>query len=161
MGFEPDENLEVQLIQEKEQTFLQRAPQEAVLVPGVRNWLSSAAARHIPQAIASSGPQENIDFLMSRFNLSLYFKALISGAELPAKPEPDVFLKAARVLNRTPEHCLVIEDAVPGVKAAKNAGMRCIAVATSTPKAALTDADLIVDDFTSPFKAMLNNFDIS
>jgi beta-phosphoglucomutase len=161
LGFKPDEEQAKLLIDEKERNFRQDVLQQATLVPGVREWLRRASGLHIPQAVASSGSKENIGLLISGFNLSSFFSALISGADQPAKPEPDVFLKAARSLNRQPENCLVIEDSLSGVKAAKNAGMRCIAVTTSQPRSALHDADLIVADFSYPFDEMLEQLDIT
>lgn len=161
MGFTPDEEQAAQLIEEKEHNFRQIALQQASLVPNVREWLEKANTLNIPQVVASSGSQVNIEFLISGFNLSPFFYALISGADQPAKPEPDVFLKAARVLNRRPENCLVIEDSLPGVKAAKKAGMHCITVTASQPRPVPTDADLIIADFTFPFEEMLNQLNIT
>lgn len=161
LGFKPDEALAEKLIAEKEQQFRQIVSQQAALVPGVKDWLEKADVLHIPQAIASSGPQANIKFLISSFGLLPFFDAFVSGADLPAKPEPDVFLNAAGILKRQPEQCLVIEDSLAGVEAARNAGMHCIAVATSLPPSELTNADLIVADFTYPFERMLSHFNLN
>jgi len=160
LGFTPDEPQAVRLIEEKERRFRQNVLHQASLISGVRVWLGKANDLHIPQVIASSSTQENIEFLISRFNISSYFSAFISGADLPAKPEPDVFMKAAQILNRKPENCLVIEDSLAGVQAAKAAGMRCIAVTTSQPQSALTEADLVVANFNFPFEEMLVQLDI-
>jgi beta-phosphoglucomutase len=155
LGFEPEPELMERLIAEKSDLFRELAPIEAQLIPGVEGWLSTAKAYGIPQVIASSGSIENIQTMMSSFNLIDYFHQFVSGADLPAKPEPDVFLEAARQLNRKPEECLVIEDSLPGVKAAKNAGMTCIAVTTTLPQAELSIADRVVDDFTYPLLPLL------
>jgi len=155
LGFEPDPELMEQLIEEKEKLFRAAAPAETSLVPGVESWLATAHAKGIPQAIASSGSLENIETMISLFNLNPYFDKLISGADLPAKPKPDVFIKAAKVLGCPPEHCLVIEDSLPGVQAAKNAGMPCIAVTTTEPHKNLSLADFVVDDFISPLENVL------
>ena len=160
LGFEPDEELAERLVEEKERLFRQIAQQQTTLIPGVKDWLKQAKAFHIPQAIASSASQENIKVVIASFGLSPFFDALISGEFLPAKPEPDVFLQAARALNRHPQDCLVIEDSPPGLQAAKNAGMHCVAVSTSHPRAELTQADLVVNDFSSPFEGMLKQFNI-
>ena len=63
---------------------------------------------------------------------------------MPGKPEPHVFLEAARQVDVPPARCVVIEDAVPGVEGARRAGMKCIAVTTTNPAAALTTADIVV-----------------
>jgi beta-phosphoglucomutase-like phosphatase (HAD superfamily) len=74
-----------------------------------------------------------------------YFTAVVSGAEMPGKPDPAVFLEAARRIGVPPENCLVIEDSVAGVQAALRGGMKCLAVTTTNPGALLKDAHLILD----------------
>lgn len=64
-----------------------------------------------------------------------------------SKPEPDLFLFAARALGSAPSESVVIEDAPYGVEAARRAGMRCIALATTYPPSLLTDADLVVSSY--------------
>jgi HAD superfamily hydrolase (TIGR01509 family) len=81
-------------------------------------------------------------------SLQGYFNTIVSGTNLPAKPEPDVFLKAAKDLGCLPADCLVIEDSLAGVRAAKTAGMHCVAVTTSHARGELNSADIVVDDFT-------------
>lgn len=78
--------------------------------------------------------------------------SLVTASEVVnKKPDPEIFLKAADKANVQPEHCLVVEDAVSGVIAAKRAGMKCIAVTTSFDKDTLINAgaDLVVDDLSS------------
>jgi beta-phosphoglucomutase len=113
-------------------------------LPGVLHWLESLAAAGIGQAVASSAPPDNIAVLLDTLGIRSFFRAVISAEGMPGKPAPDVFLAAARALALPPSRCLVIEDAVPGVAAAKAAGMRCIAVTTTNPAEALTAADLVV-----------------
>lgn len=155
LGFEPEPEFMEALIEEKADLFRKIAPFEARLITGVENWISTAKVHGIPQAIASSGPLENIQTMMTSFKLLHYFDRIVSGADLPAKPEPDVFWEAAQQLNRKPEDCLVIEDSLPGVKAAKNAGMTCIAITTTMARADLGLADKVIDDFTSPLLTVL------
>jgi beta-phosphoglucomutase-like phosphatase (HAD superfamily) len=64
---------------------------------------------------------------------------------MPGKPNPDVFLMAADLLDVPAENCIVIEDAVAGVRAANNAGMRCIAVTTTNLAHLFSEADIVVD----------------
>jgi len=157
LGFDPDPDLLSEIIRDKEALYRDIIPGWIKTVPGVESWLAVARDLHFPQAIASSAPMENIITMLSSVNLEGYFTAFVSGADLPTKPEPDVFLKAAETLNVHPQHCLVIEDALAGVKAAQNAGMYCIAVATSYPREDLSLADLVVDDFRSSFRDVLKN----
>ena len=64
---------------------------------------------------------------------------------MPGKPDPTLFLEVARRLGILPESCVVVEDAVAGVEAAKRAGMKCIAVTTTNEAKALSAADIVVD----------------
>jgi len=155
LGFEPDDELMMAIIDEKEDLFRQVASDWITLIPGVVSWLETANDLHIQQAIASSAPIENITALLASFNLGDYFSAIVSGSELPAKPEPDVFIRAAEALHTPSENCLVIEDSVAGVAGAKQAGMCCIAITTTHPQAELAQADLVFEDFTRPFHEML------
>lgn len=156
LGFKPDKGVMKRIIQEKEARFREIAPKEARLVRGVETWLADAKKANITQAIASSAEMDNIREMMTSFNLLQYFDVFISGADLPAKPEPDVFLQATHVLDQSIERFIVIEDSPPGVKAAKRARMTCIAVATNQPKSELMMADLVLEDFTRPLMDVLN-----
>jgi beta-phosphoglucomutase-like phosphatase (HAD superfamily) len=64
-----------------------------------------------------------------------------------SKPAPDIFIKASAQLQLPPHECLVIEDAASGVKAAKTAGMKCIAITTTHTADQLQHADLVIDSF--------------
>lgn len=126
---------------------------------GVLFWLTYFQDHDRRQAVASSAPKLNVDAILSELHLEPYFAAILSGEEsprLPSKPAPDIFLEAAHRLGVIPAQCLVIEDSLVGVQAAKAAGMICLAVTTTHPASELTAADWVIDDFTtlSP-KAML------
>ncbi len=101
------------------------------------------------QAIASSAPSANIDLLVDELGIRNRFDAIVLGKELPGKPDPAVFLEAARRIGILPEKCIVIEDSVAGVEAAKRGGMKCIAVTTTTPTIGLSSADIVVDRLDS------------
>ena len=161
LGFNPRRQLLDQLMDEKEALFRKTAPTEATLVPGVEAWLADAKAAQIPQIVASSASMENITSMMSGFNLLDYFDFFISGDELPAKPAPDIFLLAATLLDQSPQFCWVIEDSIAGVRAAKAAGMTCVAVSTNHTKYELTLADCVVEDFTHPLAEVIHQLEIN
>jgi beta-phosphoglucomutase family hydrolase len=117
---------------------------EVRLLPGVKQWLDSFFQAGIKMAVASSAPQENIETLVDELAIRKYFNALISGHLLPAKPEPAVFLLAAQRIGATPAKCIVIEDSIAGVEAARRAGIKCLAVTTTNPPEALQHADWVV-----------------
>jgi beta-phosphoglucomutase len=78
-------------------------------------------------AMGSSGPPENVQLAMDRLKRRVKFGVAISGMNVKhGKPAPDIFLAAAQRLNVPPSRCIVIEDAPPGVQAARTAGMRCV-----------------------------------
>jgi HAD superfamily hydrolase (TIGR01509 family) len=114
-------------------------------LPGVRAWLPRLRALGYRVAVASSAPQANIDAMMDQLGILPYFDAVVSSAGMPSKPDPAVFLLAAERVSAPPDRCTVVEDAIAGVEAAKQAGMRCIAVTSTNPREALSRADLVVD----------------
>lgn len=118
-------------------------------VKGLLNFLEILKNKKIPMAIATSGIQPNIDFMFENIPVKHYFKTVVNSTHITnGKPHPEIYLKAASLLNTEPENCLVFEDAVVGIKSAKAAGMKVIAVATTQLKEELKEADMIVDDFT-------------
>ena len=99
------------------------------LLPGVARLLTAFAERGWPQAVGSSAPTGNLDLLLSVTGTRHYFGAVVTGDDVSrGKPDPEVFLTAAAKLGATPTRCVVFEDAVAGVEAAKAGGMKCIAV---------------------------------
>jgi HAD superfamily hydrolase (TIGR01509 family) len=144
LGRRPDPELLDELGERKEQRFRQVVRGHVRPLPGVRFWLERLKAEGVSQAIASSAPPANIDVIVDELGLRLYFAAIATGYDLPGKPNPTLFLKAARQIDVPPERCVVVEDAVAGVEAARRAGMRCIAVTTTNPTQALGDADVVV-----------------
>ena len=85
----------------------------------------------IRMAIGSAAPLFNIDFVLDNLNIRHYFQAVVGGEDvLESKPHPEVFLKAAKLLNASPTNCIVFEDAPKGVEAAANAGMQSIVITT-------------------------------
>jgi len=158
LGHPPEPELFTAISNRKEQLFRDSVRGHAQALPGVREWLAQLQSAGLRQAIASSAPQANIDALVDELGLRAYFGAIVSGFALPGKPDPAVFLKAAELLQVLPENCLVIEDAVPGVQAAKRAGMRCLAVTTTNPREALAQADKIVDRLDQMMPGDLTGF---
>jgi beta-phosphoglucomutase family hydrolase len=118
-------------------------------MPGVEQLIKKLKKRGIPLALASSSYPDVIEIILQKTGLKKYFDAVVSSQEVGAsKPEPDIFLFTAKKLGVPPEKCIVIEDSTNGIKAAKAAGMFCIAFAG--PGSELQDqtrADLIIGDF--------------
>jgi sugar-phosphatase len=102
---------------------------ELALKPGCAELLAEAGARSVPCAVASSSARPLVEATLARFGLGDRFAAVVTGSCVARpKPAPDIFLEAARRLGAAPEACVVLEDSVAGVMAARAAGMRAIAV---------------------------------
>lgn len=118
-------------------------------VSGLIDFLELLKSKNISMAIATSGIQPNIDFMFENIPIKKYFDAVVNSSHIKkGKPDPEIYLKAASLLNVAAKNCLVFEDAAVGIKSAKAAGMKVIAVATTQPKEELREADIIVDDYS-------------
>lgn len=145
LGTRPSPDWLKQVNDEKEERFRSAIRGRARPLPGVVSWLARLKTLGLKQAVASSAPQANIDELLDALALRSYFDAIVSGAELPAKPDPAVFVEAALRIGVAPASCVVVEDSLAGVRGAKRGGMKCVAITTTNPRRALKDADVIVD----------------
>jgi len=131
---------------EKEADYRRRVAQNLKPLPGVIALINSLTADGVKMAIASSAPPENIQLVTCGLGIDNRFQAIVWGREVTeGKPSPQAFLLAASKLGTEPRNCLVIEDAIAGVTAAKQAGMKCLAVTNTHPRTSLKEADLIVD----------------
>jgi beta-phosphoglucomutase family hydrolase len=111
-------------------------------LPGVMDWVRRLRKQGWLQAVASSAPRKNIEVVLEAMGLAGFFEALVSAEDVTAgKPDPQVFQKGAERLGMLPSRCIVVEDAVPGVEAARRAGMRCIGVSRN---GSLAGADVVV-----------------
>ena len=134
------------IAQEKEATFRGIIGHDIKPLPGVLELIRALYEKGIRMAIASSTVIENIRLIIGSLGITKYFQSVITGHDVTeGKPHPQVFLLAAQKLGAKPKNCLVIEDAVAGIKAAKGAGMYCVAITSSHPREKLKEADLIVD----------------
>jgi len=147
---------------EKERAFRKAARQNVKPLPGVIALIKALGKHGFKLAIASCAPDENIQLLTRDLGINSYFNAITSGREVSeGKPDPQCFLLAAGRLGIEPGSCVVIEDAIAGVTAARRAGMRCIAVTNTHPREKLKEADLTVDTLetvtASDFERLLSS----
>jgi HAD superfamily hydrolase (TIGR01509 family) len=113
--------------------------------------LASLKKAGLRLAIGSSAPKANLDLICERLNFDRYFDAYVTCEDVAeGKPSPKVFIKAAAKLSVPPRNCVVVEDAVAGIEAAKAAKMAVIALATTRKRCDLekANADLIFDSIT-------------
>jgi HAD superfamily hydrolase (TIGR01509 family) len=118
-----------EMLDEKVRIYLDMGTDNVVVFPEMLRLIEALRARGVPLAVASGSTRQIIDRMLDAFDLVAYFDATVSADEIGSgKPEPDVFLEAARLLGTPPEACLVVEDAAPGIEAARAAGMLSVAV---------------------------------
>lgn len=119
------------------------------LMKGVKPLLDELKSKGFLLAIGTSTPRANLAIMLEHTGINDYFDAYITGEDVKlGKPAPQTFLKAAEKLSLSPTSCVVVEDAVQGVEAAKAARMPVVAVTTTRERADLKKADLIVDALT-------------
>ncbi|NLF19737.1 MAG: HAD-IA family hydrolase [Lentisphaerae bacterium] len=122
--------------------YLERVPGRVRAFPGVHDLVHDLRRRGLALAVASSADRIKVEATLKAIDLApALFGAVLTGEAVEhKKPSPDIFLAAARRLGIDPADCCVVEDAVSGVRAAKAAGMRCVAVEQSFPAAVLAPA---------------------
>jgi beta-phosphoglucomutase len=113
----------------KELHYRALAAKGVSLLPGVRPLLEEFERLNVPQAIGSSAPRANLELILDATGSRAFFRAVVAMEDTKrGKPDPEVFLVAAAKLRVEPARCVVFEDAVAGVQAAKAGGMKCVAV---------------------------------
>ena len=139
------------LVRRKARYYRECIGDRIVVFPGV-NELVPALARRFPLGIASGALRSEIDLILTSIGLKEHFQAIVSTEDvIEGKPDPEIFNKALEWLNGKvsgipirPCECLVIEDSREGIRAARAAGMTCLAVTNSHPSGELADARAVV-----------------
>jgi len=141
------------LAEEKQVILRAKYADKVRVLPGARELLERFKAAKIRIALASSTPGKNVEFMLKNTGLKGFFKVVVVAEDVAeAKPDPGIFLLAAKKLGVLPSDCVVFEDSVHGVKAAKAAGMKVIAVLSGGTKRGALEAEgagLVVEDLTS------------
>lgn len=140
------------LAREKEAVYREIYAPTIQPAKGLVEFVKVLKANDFGCAVGSSGPSENVEFVLEKCGIEPYFDVRISGDMVTqCKPHPEIFLTAAARLGIDPTECVVFEDAVAGVAAARAAGMKVVAIASTHSAeelAAKANPDLIVSDFT-------------
>lgn len=132
LGRELDPDEAMQLAERKRDLYRRFAERGAVPVPGVAAFVGSVAARGLACAVATSASRHDARHVLGALGLTEHFGAVVTAEDVArGKPDPAVYLHAAAALGVPPPDCLVFEDAVVGVQAARRAGMRVIGVTTA------------------------------
>jgi HAD superfamily hydrolase (TIGR01509 family) len=150
-----------QLVERKAVYYQDAIRNHVSIFPGAKRLISTLAETH-PLAVASGALRNEIETILETAGLLHYFTIIVSAEDVrQGKPEPEIFLKVLAALNER-EHnnridateCVVIEDSKEGIRGARRAGMKCLAVTNSHPAELLGDADAVVSSLvqvTLPF----------
>ena len=139
----------VLLGEEKETLYRQIYARHIEPAPGLVGFLEVLKQNGVRMAVASAAPKVNVDFVFEHIPIRDYFAAVIDADDVTrGKPDPEIYLKAASLIRVKPQHCVVFEDSLNGIKAAKQAGAKVIGVTTTHPAEALEGIDMFIGDFT-------------
>jgi phosphoglycolate phosphatase/beta-phosphoglucomutase len=118
------------------------------LVPGAADFIENAALEGFQLAIVSGALRGEIDLVLELTGLRPHFAEIVAAEDVAAcKPDPGGYTRARELLDLPPRRCVVIEDSLPGLGAARAAGLRCAMLATSHPENACANADAVWRDF--------------
>lgn len=149
VGEKVDDDLVEKWADLKEIYFREMVKDKIIPLPGVLKLIKELNHLKFKLAVGSSAPPENVDLLLNALKIKEYFNVIITASEVKnGKPAPDVFLTASDKLQIAPSNCVVIEDAPVGIEAAKNAGMKCIALTTTHSYKELLTANLVIKDLS-------------
>ena len=116
---------------------------------GLVDFLKALKKEGYKTAVGSSGNTPNVNFVLDRCGIAGYFDAIANGDMITrGKPDPEVYLLAAKKLELAPGECIVVEDAPVGIRAARSAGESVVAIASTFRREDLSDYDILIDDFT-------------
>lgn len=149
------------LIESERSGFLNflKSQKSIVSIQGVSDFIETLSHSGFQLAIASSSPHEQINFILDKCNIDKYFPVKISGDDvINGKPDPDIFLLAAKTANCRPDNCIVIEDSTNGIRAAVKAGMKCIGyINPGSGNQDLAASNLTIDNFNSLTPALIED----
>lgn len=122
------------IIMQKELLYQDEFRPHLKLIKGLEAFLAHAKSAGIGLAVGTAAPKTNVDYVLDGLDLHAYFPVVIGAEDVKtSKPDPEVFIRCAEMLHATPENCIVFEDSPKGVEAAKNGGMKAIAITSFHP----------------------------
>lgn len=140
IGRKPSKEMVEKYAKEKEALYRKRCllePENFKLAPGAVEFLDFLKSNNIPRTIATMSEWDNVEFYIKEFGLAKWFdlnKIVYSNGKIPGKPAPDIFRIAAEKISLNPADCIVVEDAIAGIKSASSAGIgKIIAIASLEP----------------------------
>ena len=119
-------------------------------IPGVKPFLQMLSDAEIPCSIGTSTERKNLDLAFEQHGLRSFFRGAICSEDVSkGKPNPEVFVKAASLMNADPVDCIVFEDSLHGIEAALSASMRVVGITTTNSRRSLVEggAHLVIDTY--------------
>jgi HAD superfamily hydrolase (TIGR01509 family) len=136
----------------KEELYRELGKIEGIpILDGMIRFLHSLKAEKIPCVIGTSTEKENLSLAFSQLNIGHFFSGAICSEDVnQGKPDPEVFLKAAQIIEQKPENCVVLEDSTHGIEAAKSGGMKALGLLTTKKESELfsSGADQVITNPT-------------
>ena len=149
MGRDADEPALREAIEGKNRHYERAVRASMQLVPGASEFIENAALDGFQLAIVSGALRREIELVLDLAGLRPHFSEIVAAEDVSAcKPDPQGYNRALQRLEIAPTRCMVIEDSLPGLAAARAAGLRCAMLATSHGEDACAGADLVWRDFT-------------
>lgn len=139
--------------------YVRTMKKEVEAIPGAHDLLIYLK-KSLPLALATNSRMREVDIICFKLDFNKFFDLKLARDHVKnAKPDPEIYLKAADNFNVKPDECIVFEDSVVGIKAAKAAGMSCIAITTTYQPEFLKEADLIIESYDEgSFKIIKDTF---
>jgi beta-phosphoglucomutase len=156
MGRPAEEPLLIEAIERKNAHYERALRTSMALVPGAADFVEGAALDGFQLAIVSGALRREIELVLELAGLRPHFVEIVAAEDVSAcKPDPQGFRRAVAALGVSPARCVVVEDSLPGLAAARAAGLRCAMLATSHAEDLIGRADLVWRDFTGHAPAEL------
>jgi beta-phosphoglucomutase len=144
MGLDPEPAFIAEAIERKAVRYDQAIRASLALVPGSEAFIRAAANAGYRLAVVSGALRREIDLVLDISGLRQLFEVIVAAEDVAhCKPSPEGYRMAVERLGLETGRCVVVEDSLPGLEAAREAGLRCAMIATSHPAGALAGADLV------------------
>jgi len=146
---EAGEEEAIMLTYRKEEYFIEEIKKNKIEpTKGIERLLNELKKNNIKMGIGTAAMEFKAIAILEELGIKDFFEILVSAEKVKkGKPDPETYLKVAEYLNLKPEECVVIEDAPNGIEAAKNGGIKCIAITTTHEESELKQADKIIHSF--------------
>jgi HAD superfamily hydrolase (TIGR01509 family) len=148
IGHAQDEMTLNEAIARKHSEYVRAIRDSMRLVPGAADFIENAALDGFQLAIVSGALRTEIELGLELAGLRPHFSEIVAAEDVPAcKPDPQGYIRARELLDLAPKRCVVVEDSIPGLNAARAAGLRCAMLTTSHSEDVCGKADLVWRDF--------------